>query len=299
LEIDGRSVPSFFIRNCSVLRLMPSRRAAPPGHHPARLPQRRQNVQPLGVLERSAVHAAFDLGFLGEVPERHLLADLVEEDRAAVREVEPSQALSHSAGERALFVAEHLALEQRRGNCRAIAFEEHLGPARAEAMDRPATSSLPVPVSPQMRTVASVGATIRIWSNTSRIGLLRPIKPSPIMSSAARISASEIMAALLSSARHPGSDVRRTVMKHDAVVDAFAQEAHNVAVYEDHVLEVQDASPTTVFSGEQRGQLADVVGFESTAHGKHDVAVCRALNFQHRPSLAYEGNRAASAKDRI
>ena len=40
-----------------------------------------------------------------------------------------------------------------------------------------------------------------------------------------------------------------------------------------------------LFCGEQRGQLADVVGFESTAHGEDDVAVCRALDFQHRSSL--------------
>ena len=31
LAINGRSMPSFFIRNCSVLRLMPSRTAAPRG----------------------------------------------------------------------------------------------------------------------------------------------------------------------------------------------------------------------------------------------------------------------------
>src|SRR6267154_1551108 len=98
------------------------------------------------------------------------------------------------------------------------------------------------------------------------------------------MSACEIMT--VSFARHPGSDVRRTVPKHDAVVDAPAQEANDVAVYQDDVLEVQYASPATRFRREQRGQLADVVGFESTAHGEHDVAaVCRALDFQHRSSV--------------
>src|SRR5712671_506274 len=94
--------------------------------------------------------------------------------------------------------------------------------------------------------------------------------------------ACEIMT--FSFARHPGSDVRRTVPKHDAVVDAPAQEANDVAVYEDDILEVQHASPAIRFRGEERGQLADVVGFESTAHGEHDVAVYRALDFQHRSS---------------
>src|SRR6266705_3956725 len=85
-------------------------------------------------------------------------------------------------------------------------------------------------------------------------------------------------------ARHPGLDVRRTVPKHDAVVDAPAQEANDVAVYQDDILEVQYASPATRLHGEQRGQLADVVGFESTANGEHDVAVYGALDFQHRSS---------------
>src|SRR5712692_5974284 len=82
------------------------------------------------------------------------------------------------------------------------------------------------------------------------------------------MSACEIMT--FSFARHPGSDVRRTVPKHDAVVDARAQEANGVTVYEDQVLEVQYASPVILFCREQHGQLADVVGFESTAHGEHD-----------------------------
>ena len=96
------------------------------------------------------------------------------------------------------------------------------------------------------------------------------------------MSACEIMTSF---ARHPGSDVRRTVPKHDAVIDAPAQEANDVAVYQDDILEVQYASPAILFCGEQRGQLADVVGFESTGHCEHDVAVCRALDSQHRSSL--------------
>src|SRR5579862_9242135 len=41
-----------------------------------------------------------------------------------------------------------------------------------------ATSSLPVPVSPSIRTVASVGATVRIRSNTPRRPVLEPTMPS-------------------------------------------------------------------------------------------------------------------------
>src|SRR5258706_1615805 len=107
------------------------------------------------------------------------------------------------------------------------------------------------------------------------------------------MSACEIMT--VSFARHPGSDVRRTVPKHDAVVDAPAQEANDVAVYQDDILEVQYASPATRFRREQRGQLANVVGFESTAHGEHDVTGYRAVSFQHR-SPRVESNRKASTK---
>ena len=43
--------------------------------------------------------------------QRHL-ADLVEEQRAAVRRLEAAHAVAHRAGERAAHVAEQLALEQ-------------------------------------------------------------------------------------------------------------------------------------------------------------------------------------------
>src|SRR6266480_2692914 len=87
---------------------------------------------------------------------------------------------------------------------------------------------------------------------------------------------------LLSVAGHPGPNVRRTVAKHDAVCFARSQETNGVAVHENQVLEVQHASRATLVCGEQRGQFAD-------------VAVFRAMDFQHRSSL-YVSNRKASTK---
>ena len=83
-------------------------------------------------------------------------------------EREAPVALLGRAGERALFMAEELALDQLRRNRRAIDFDERLVAAAAGAWIARATSSLPVPVSPRIRTVASVCATsLTSWSSLS------------------------------------------------------------------------------------------------------------------------------------
>ena len=88
------------------------------------------------------------------------LADFVEEDRAGVRLLELADARRRRAGERALLVAEQLALEQLGRQRRAIDLDERLGPCAVERwwMAR-ATSSLPTPLSPRISTVTSLSAT--------------------------------------------------------------------------------------------------------------------------------------------
>ena len=71
---------------------------------------------------------------LGLQVERHL-ADLVEKERALVRQLEAADLARDGAGERALFVAEELAFEQPGGNGRAIQLDEGALAARAQAMD--------------------------------------------------------------------------------------------------------------------------------------------------------------------
>ena len=66
---------------------------------------------------RRALADALELPLLQDAQELHLqvqrhVADLVEEDRAAARQLEPSDAVPHRSRERALHVAEELALEQ-------------------------------------------------------------------------------------------------------------------------------------------------------------------------------------------
>ena len=80
--------------------------------------------------------------------ERHL-ADLVEEERAAVRLLEGARAVRDGAGEGAAHVAEELALEQVLRD-RAAVDRQRRAPSRAARPRAPtrATTSLPVPVSP-------------------------------------------------------------------------------------------------------------------------------------------------------
>src|SRR5262249_50624702 len=64
------------------------------------------------------------------------VADLVEEDRAAAREVEAAAARAGGAGERALHVTEQLTLEQCRWKRGAVERDERLVPRRAVVVDR-------------------------------------------------------------------------------------------------------------------------------------------------------------------
>ena len=98
------------------------------------------------------------------------VADLVEEDRAAVGQLEAAAALADGAGERALLVAEQLALQQRlrQGGAVDRARAGRCGVGDAWWMAR-ATCSLPVPVSPSISTVVLVWATLLISSKTACI----------------------------------------------------------------------------------------------------------------------------------
>ena len=83
------------------------------------------------------------------------VADLVEEQRAAGRQLELAELLADRAGERALLVAEQRALDQLLGNRGEVDGDERrvrLRPTRDEC--RRASSSLPVPLSPRISTVA-------------------------------------------------------------------------------------------------------------------------------------------------
>ena len=74
-------------------------------------------------------------------------------------ELELAGAPLGGAGEGAALVAEELALEQLARDGRAVEGDERAAPARRVVVDGLAISSLPVPLSPSMSTVASVFAT--------------------------------------------------------------------------------------------------------------------------------------------
>src|SRR6185503_20274786 len=73
---------------------------------------------------------------------RRQLADLVEEDRAAVGGLDQAELLGRGSGERALLVAEQLALEQALAECRAVDPGERAGAPR-QLVDRGGEQLLP------------------------------------------------------------------------------------------------------------------------------------------------------------
>ena len=83
---------------------------------------------------------AHDLAVLDDAKQAHLrgegeLADLVEEERAAVGLLEPALAPRERAGERALLVAEELRVDQLGGNRAAVHAAERPGPERRVLVD--------------------------------------------------------------------------------------------------------------------------------------------------------------------
>ena len=87
------------------------------------------------------------------------LADFVEEQRAAVRQLQLAELVAVGAGEAALHVAEQLRFEQRLGQARAVDRDERARGARGAQWMSRATRSLPTPLSPVMSTFASPAAT--------------------------------------------------------------------------------------------------------------------------------------------
>ncbi len=103
---------------------------------------------------------------LGLQVERNL-AHLVEKQGSAIRQFQASDFLADRAGKRSLLVAEQLAFQQAGGNGGAVELDEGCrlcGGSSGEWRGR--INSLPVPVSPRIRTVASLGATVATWSST-------------------------------------------------------------------------------------------------------------------------------------
>src|SRR5262245_43402582 len=87
---------------------------------------------------------------------------------------------------------------------------------------------------------------------------------------------------LLFLAGDPFPDVRWTVAKRDAVPLARSEESDNVSIDEDYVPEIQHENAPRRLRGEQRGQFAHVADLEPATQREHDLAICVALDFQHR-----------------
>ena len=130
-------------------------------------------------LDRLVAAHALELALLQHAQELDLhlqrqVADLVEEQRAAVGELEAALPPRHGAGERALLVAEQLALEEPGASAAQLTRTNGLASRGAVEWMACATSSLPVPVSPRSSTVDCVGATCSTLASTSRSGARSP-----------------------------------------------------------------------------------------------------------------------------
>src|SRR4029079_15105618 len=91
-------------------------------------------------LERPGAGDTLELALLDDAQQLRLhrhrhLADLVEEDGAAVRQLEAPRLLAGGTGEGALLVAEELALDQRLGQRRAVEGDERPLAARRHRVD--------------------------------------------------------------------------------------------------------------------------------------------------------------------
>ena len=94
------------------------------------------------------------------------ISDFVEKQRSPVGEFQAADFLRNRSRESASFMAEEFAFEQARRNRRAVQFHERLFPARTEIVDRPGDQIFPVPVSPRIKTVTSVAATVSTCFST-------------------------------------------------------------------------------------------------------------------------------------
>ena len=119
---------------------------------------------PTRLMVRCLEHAQ-QLGLEREVE----LADLVEEDGAAVGLLEAAVLRSTAPVNAALLVAEQRALDQLARDRAAVEDHERLAACAAPRCSARATSSLPVPVSPLMSTVSSLGATFSSGAKISRM----------------------------------------------------------------------------------------------------------------------------------
>jgi hypothetical protein len=103
---------------------------------------------------------ALELALLQEAQQLGLqagrdLADLVEQQGAAVSGLDAAGLIAHRAGESTARVAEQLAGEQLLGQGRAVDGDERARGARAAGVERPRQHALARPFSPRSSTVAS------------------------------------------------------------------------------------------------------------------------------------------------
>ena len=88
------------------------------------------------------------------------IADFVEKERAAVGLLQPADAIAIRTGKGSFDVTEKFAFQQVLRQGRAVNLDERPGRRGLEASIASARSSLPVPLSPRIKTAAGLAATL-------------------------------------------------------------------------------------------------------------------------------------------
>jgi len=198
------------------------------------------------------------------------LAHLVEEEGAAMGQLKAAEALRNGAGKGAFFVPEEFAFEQAGGDGGTVERHEGLCAAPLSRWMARASTSLPVPVSPNRSTVASVGATVSIAWRTRRSAALVPMISENLLSLRPHAAASGSLRPAYSCLAPSGGAVQRLRDRGEQVfvVQRFREEFEGPGFHSAH----------------RHGDVA-VTGDENNGHRR---LVLRQFLLQLQPTQAWQ-----------
>ena len=244
------------------------------------------------------------------------LADLVEEHRAAVRALEQARLGRDRAGERALLVAEQLALDQRlRPERRAVDRDERSACASTSGAPAYAAFSLPTPVSPVISTGSSDAASRSSSANTrsiagsatstlpraeldraSRASAGSATVPGPARRAALR-AASRIVSASHGIVGHIASPARAPVDAERRARSAIARAVVAIDLGQQQQRLAVVAVPTTSISRSASERAAPAARAEHRDHAERALERDRALELLGEPPPPARPRRSG-ARDR-
>src|SRR5579863_7972447 len=143
-----------------------------------------------------------------------------------------------------------------------------------------AITSLPVPVSPWIRTAESTGATLSTSWSKARNFALDPIK-SKVVIFFLFPQIKSLLSAFTSLPGDPLADVRIAVHQRNTGGFALSKKSYAILTCQGHILEVENDMAIFPFRADERFQLGNVLFVEPATQRKDHVPVPRPLNSQH------------------